>query len=137
MMTMPRTLKLLTAMLALAASMAAQPVVTPTPDRPDGIKKTADYTISNSFEFGCRFADVSGNRDVYRSSVNYGNGVRLFEGQLRINTLDGKGKLFDEFSFQTTGAGRDPYQSSGLRIEKNGLYRYRSEERRVGKECAD
>jgi hypothetical protein len=56
--------------------------------------------------------------------VNYGNGVRLFEGQLRINSLDGKGKLFDEFSFQTTGIGQDPYQASGLRIEKNGLYRY-------------
>lgn len=124
MMITLQTLNLAAAMLALASFAVAQPVVAPTPGRPDEIKKTADYTISNSFEFGYRFAEVSGNRDVYRSSVNYGNGVRLFEGQLRINTLDGKGKLFDEFSFQTTGAGQDPYQASGLRVEKNRLYRY-------------
>ena len=73
---------------------------------------------------GYRFSDVSGNRDVYRSSVNFGNGLRLFEGQLRINTQEGKGSLFDEFAFNTVGAGNDPYQSSILRMEKNALYRY-------------
>ena len=50
--------------------------------------------------------------------------MRLFEGQLRINTQEGKGSFFDEFAFNTFGAGNDPYQSSTLRIEKNALYRY-------------
>ncbi len=113
-MKMPTTIRLATASVLASLVLAAQPVVTPTPDRPDDIEKAGVYTISNSFEMGYRFSDVSGNRDVYRSSVNFGNGLRLFEGQLRINTQEGKGSLFDEFAFNTVGAGNDPYQSSIL-----------------------
>jgi hypothetical protein len=111
-------------LLIAAATAAAQPVVTPTPDRPDEIATKSNYTVSNSFEAGYRLADVAGNRDVYRSAVNYGNGMRLFEGQLRVNSLDGKGPLFDEFALHTMGQGQDPYQSTTLRIEKNAAYRY-------------
>ncbi len=110
--------------LALAEPLRAQPAVTPTPDRPDEITKTQGYSVSNTFEAGYRLSDVSGNRDVYRSSVNFGNGIRLFEGQLRVNSLEGHGSLFDELSFHTMGQGQDPYQSSILRVEKNGFYRY-------------
>ncbi len=111
-------------LLAAAAVASAQPVVAPTPDRPDEIATTSNYTVSNSFEAGYRFADVSGNRDVYRSAVNFGNGMRLFEGQLRLNSLDGKGRFLDEFAFHTTGQGQDPYQATTLRASKNGVYRY-------------
>lgn len=110
-------------LLAAAGTLAAQPVVAPTPDRPDKAQETAGYSISNSFETGYRFASIDGNEDVYRSAVNFGNGVRLFEGRLRIHSLDGEGSI-DEFSFYTMGAGTDPYQSHTLRAEKKGLYRY-------------
>ena len=123
-MKTPTIIRVATASLLASLAVEAQPVVTPTPDRPDDIDKAGVYTISNSFEAGYRFSDVSGNRDVYRSSVNFGNGMRLFEGQLRINTQEGTGSFFDEFAFNTFGAGNDPYQSSILRIEKNALYRY-------------
>ena len=103
---------------------SGQQVVTPTPGLNDDLNTVGPYTISNSFEAGYRLSDVTGNRDVYRSSVNFGNGMRLFEGQLRINTLDGHGKYFDEFAFHTFGQGQDPYQASSLRVEKNALYRY-------------
>jgi hypothetical protein len=112
-------------LLLIAAAVAgAQPVVTPTPGRPDEITTKSNYTVSNSFEGGYRFANVTGNHDAYRSAVNYGNGMRLFEGQLRVNSVDGKGSLFDEFAFHTMGQGQDPYQSTTLRIEKNAAYRY-------------
>jgi len=123
-MTIRRLISVGLAVLGLPAIVFAQPVVAPTPDRNDDIEKAGAYTVSNSFEVGYRLSDVSGNRDVYRSSVNYGNGFRLLEGQLRINSEDGKGKYFDEFSLQTLGTGQDPYQSSSLRVEKNALYRY-------------
>ena len=123
-MKMPTTLRLATALVLASLVLEGQSVVAPTPDRSDDIEKAGVYTISNSFEAGYRFSDVSGNRDVYRSSVNFGSGMRLFEGQLRINTEEGKGSFFDEFAFNTFGAGNDPYQSSTLRIEKNALYRY-------------
>ena len=108
-MKTPTTIRLATAFLLASLILVAQPVVAPTPDRLDEIEKAGVYTVSNSFEAGYRFSDVSGNRDVYRSSVNFGNGMRLFEGQLRVNTQEGKGSLFDEFAFHTIGAGNDPY----------------------------
>ena len=109
----------------LAVTLArAQPLVTPTPDMPDEIEKAGDYTISNSFEVGYRMSDVSGNHDVYRSSVNFGSGVRLFEGQLRINAKEGKATLIDNLSFHTMGQGEDPYQFTRLEIEKNRWFRY-------------
>jgi hypothetical protein len=111
-------------LLLSAADAPAQPVVAPTPDRPDEIATKSGYTVSNSFEAGYRFANVTGNHDVYRSAVNFGNGIRLFEGQLRVNSLEGKGTFFDEFAFHTIGQGQDPYQATTLRAEKNGLYRY-------------
>ena len=102
----------------------AQPLVTPTPDMPDESEEAGDYTISNSFEVGYRMSDISGNHDVYRSSVNFGSGVRLFEGQLRIHSKEGKGTLIDELSFHTVGQGEDPYQFTRMEIEKNRWFRY-------------
>ena len=118
-MTIRRLISIWFALLGLPAIVFAQPVVAPTPDRNDDIEKAGAYTVSNSFEVGYRLSDVSGNRDVYRSSVNYGNGFRLLEGQLRINSEDGKGKYFDEFSFQTLGTGPLPVQLFARRKERS------------------
>jgi len=115
----------------IAVALQAQSVVSQTPDRPDSPQSAGGYTISNSFETGYRFADVSGNRDAYRAAINYGSGMRLFEGSLRMHSEDGKGKYFDEFSFHTMGAATDPYQFHNVHAEKNGLYRYDSRIRLV------
>jgi len=123
-MTPHRTAALPALAVLLAAAAGAQPVVTPTPDAPGDLEEAGPYTISNSFETGHRFAEVAGNEDAYRSSVNYGNGLRLFEGELRIHSKEGRGTLFDEFSFNTQGAGRDPYQSHIVRAEKHKYFRY-------------
>lgn len=84
--------------------------------------RTGDYRVTDSFEFGYRSAFVSGDRDMYRSSVNYNNGFRLFDGSLRLTSNDGHG-LIDEINLTTFGAGGDPYQSSSLRVEKNRFFR--------------
>ncbi|MDA1233879.1 MAG: hypothetical protein O3A53_03665 [Acidobacteria bacterium] len=118
------TARLLILATMIAATAWPQPVLTPTPDRPGAPEKRGGYTVSNSFETGYRFATVGGNRDVYDSSVNFGNGVRLFEGELRIDSLDGKNKWLDEFAFNVRGGPGDPYQSNVVKAEKHGLYRY-------------
>jgi hypothetical protein len=61
---------------------------------------------------------------MYRSVVNYGNGIRLLGSNLTVNSRDGHGEYFDEILLNTIGLGDDPYQSASLRIQKNGLYRY-------------
>ncbi len=116
---------LIPALLA-ASSCFAQPTVAPTPE-PVGSARGSDYSdynLVNSFETGYRFRTTGGSFDQYRSTVNYGNGVRLLSSFLSINSKDGHGKFFDQMVLTTQGLGNDPYESATLRIEKNRLYRY-------------
>jgi hypothetical protein len=118
------TMRTAFAFLILSAAAAAQTPVAPSQEVPGDLEQAGGYTISNSYEIGYRFADVSGNRDVYRAAVNYGNGIRLLEGSLRIHSEDGRARFLDEFTFHTLGAATDPYQHHSARAEKHGLYRY-------------
>lgn len=115
--------------VALAAStpcMKAQPPVAPT-NEPVGDPRgenIAGYSVLQSFETGYRWRTVGGNSDMYRSTVNYGDGIRLLSSSLSIQSKEGHGGLFDRIVFNTQGLGNDPYQFASLRIEKNRLYRY-------------
>jgi len=113
--------------LILAAGVLyAQQVVAPTPE-PVGSARGKDfdgYNFTNSFETGYRFALIGGDLGKYRSDVNYGNGIRLLDSGLSVDSKDGHGRLFDHILLNTLGLGNDPYQSANLRVEKNGLYRY-------------
>ena len=105
--------------------LVAQPTVAPTGE-PTGSTRgdnIANYNIQQSFELGYRFATVGGDQDMYRSTVNYTNGIRLLSSSLFVQSLEGHGKLFDQISLSTQGLGNDPYESVALRIEKNRLYR--------------
>ena len=106
--------------------LQAQPVVAPSPDHP-GFVLGADlssYNVTNSFETGYRFNAVGGDYSLYRSNVNYGNGLRLLSSSFTANSKDGHGYLFDSMSLSTQGLGNDPYQLASIRIEKNDVYRY-------------
>lgn len=110
---------------ALACPLAlGQQTVAPSSDRPGRPQALAGYSVSNSFEAGYRFANVNGNRDLYRASVNYGSGVRLLDARFRIHSLDGKGRWVDRFSLRASGSLGDPYQAHFVQAEKNGWYRY-------------
>lgn len=116
----------LTCAFAVALALRAQQVVAPTnePVGPARGDNTAEYNIVNSFETGYRFSLVGGNEGMYRSDVNYRNGLRLLGSNLTVNSRDGHGRFFDEIVLTTQGLGNDPYESAMLRIQKNGLYRY-------------
>lgn len=113
--------------VCLGASLAlAQPPVAPSPT-PAGAAEGQDsgnFNVINNFELGYRFHTVGGSVNQYRSSVNYGNGIRLLSGSMLVNSKDGRGRLFDQISLSTQGLGGDPYESSTLRIERNAIYRY-------------
>ena len=110
--------------LLLCPSAAAQQPVTQSADVAASAREVSGYSVSNSFEIGYRFANVGGDHDLYRASVNFGDGLRLFQGRFRVHSLDGKGGALDEFSLRSSGAAGDPYQAHVVRAEKNGLYRY-------------
>ena len=109
-----------------ASAVWAQPPVAPT-NEPVGNPRgdtVGDYNIMQSFELGYRWRTVGGDVDMYRSTVNYGDGIRLLSSSLSVQSKDGHGRFFDQIVLNTQGLGADPYQFASLRIEKNGLYRY-------------
>jgi len=112
--------------IAAAGLLSAQQVVAPT-NEPVGATRGQDvgtYNITNSFEFGYRFNSVFGNAGLYRSDINFGNGLRLLGSTLTVDSKTGHGHFFDELLLNTQGLGNDPYESVMLRIRKNRLYRY-------------
>src|SRR5690606_26262449 len=82
------------------------------------------YNILNSTEVGYRFASIGGNEQQYRSAVNYYNGLRVLGSSLTLNSLDGRGRLFDQLRLTTQGLGNDPYESVNFRVAKNSIYSY-------------
>ncbi len=110
----------------MAGGAAAQQTIAPTPETAGSSRgdNVSDYNIVDSFETGYRFDTVGGNAGTYQSDVNYGNGIRLLNSFLTINSKDGHGTFFDELVLTTQGLGNDPYESATLRVQKNKLYNY-------------
>ena len=109
------------------ASLAlAQPPVAPSPIPAGPLQgeNSGNFNVADSFELGYRFHTVGGSVNQYRSTVNYGDGVRLLDSSMLIASKDGHGTLFDQISLTTLGLEGDPYESARLRIERNRLYRY-------------
>ena len=116
-----------TLLLLIASICYAQPAVAPTTGEQVGDARGenhGEYNIMNSMELGYRFATTGGDFDMYRSTVNYTDGIRLLSSSLSVQSRDGHGRFFDSLMLNTQGLGNDPYESAVLRIEKNRLYRY-------------
>ena len=70
----------------------AQEPVAPSPtsaDSSDG-ETNGNYNIVNNSEVGYRFHTIGGNSLQYRSSVNYGNGLRLLSSSLAVSSVNGR-----------------------------------------------
>ena len=122
---MKPVMRMLFPMAVLLRMGLAQPTVAPTsePVGPPRGNDLSDYNIVDSFETGYRFRAFGGSFDQYRSTVNYGDGIRLLSSFFTMNSKDGHGRFFDEIVLTTQGLGNDPYQNATLRISKNRLYR--------------
>jgi hypothetical protein len=112
--------------LTAAVAAWAQPPVAPTnePTESNRGDNVSNYNVLQSFELGYRWNTNGGDDGMYRSTVNYTNGIRLLSSSLNVQSREGHGGLFDQLQLNTQGLGNDPYQSAILRIEKNRLYRY-------------
>ena len=90
------------------------------------------YNVISSVEVGVRGLSVSGNDNKYRSDLNYGNGVRLFDSSFLLRSKEGKtGRAFDEFLVTTSGWGGDPHGATRVSIEKSGVYTFDANVRRA------
>ncbi len=84
-----------------------------------------DYTIHQSMEVGYRSSNISGNLNTYNTFENLGSGLRLFDFDYSMRSIDHKGFLFDTLTSSNFGYGGDPNDVSRLRIEKNKWYDFR------------
>jgi hypothetical protein len=112
--------------IAFAFVIGAQEPIAPTWE-PVGSPKGSEsggYNISNSFEVGVRFLDLSGDQANYQAAVNYGNGPRLLSSSLSIFSKTGGEKLFDSIVLTTQGLGGDPYETVNLRVKQRKFYTY-------------
>src|SRR5215813_13685547 len=118
---MKPAMKLALAICAVSFALSAQPTAAPTnePTGPTDGENRGVYNVRQSFELGYRFRTTDGNEGMYRSTVNYGNGIRLLGTSFIVQSREGHGSYFDHISLTTQGLGNDPYESAVLRIEKN------------------
>ncbi len=108
----------------LTPSLDAQPTVAPTRASVGETETINNYNVRQSFELGYRYHSVGGSQDMYRSAVNFGNGMRLLSSSLEVDSMDGHGGYFDHIRLDTQGLGNDPYQFARLRIDKSRFYEY-------------
>ena len=73
--------------------------------------------------------DIGGNRDVYRSVVNLGEGPRLFGGEFRYTNP--RGKWADEVSARADNWGGDPYNTAQFTAKLRDVYELRLNYRNV------
>ncbi len=86
---------------------------------------SGDYNIHQSIEFGYRLNEVTGNQNTYDTFENLGSGLRLFNFDFEMRSLDHHGFFFDNLSLSSFGYGGDPNDVTRLRIEKNKWYDFR------------
>ena len=83
---------------------------------------SGNYNIQQSIEFGYRANEINGNQDTYKTFINLGSGLRLFDYSLDMRSLNHQGFLFDDLNFSNFGYGGDPNDVSRLHIGKNKWY---------------
>ena len=69
--------------------------------------------------------EVTGNQNTYDTFENLGSGLRLFNFNFEMRSLDHHGFFFDTLSLSSFGYGGDPNDVTRLRIEKNKWYDFR------------
>jgi hypothetical protein len=109
---------------------APQTIGQPSDQFPNSLFPGSD--ISGTLELGFRWtAGFRGNRDMYRSIVNLGQGPKLFNVNFNLSSPQGTNRLVDRFSLNASSWGGDPYNTVRVFGEKYGAYRFSFDYRNV------
>ncbi|MDT8067851.1 MAG: hypothetical protein ROO76_06750 [Terriglobia bacterium] len=88
---------------------------------PEG-KVSGNYVVTQSVEFGVRFADNNGSDGTYESMVGLHTGPRLLDQTLSMRSINHIGSVFDSLWMSSFGYGGDPERATRLRMYKNHWY---------------
>jgi len=139
-----RSAAMLGLLLAAVPAAAQQPVSGTDSSKPDAAPQApAPSTPAEGFklgtmegrseiEIGYRWvSDIAGNRDMYRSMVNLGEGPKLLHSNLSLRSEYGTGKLFDRLDWSMNSWGGDPYNTMRLNVGRMDLYEFRVDYRNL------
>jgi len=91
----------------------------------DGMKWGV-YEGHGELEVGVRgVTEVAGNKDMYRSMVNLGSGLKLLHSNFSLRSNYGTGGLFDHLDFSMNNWGGDPYSNARVNMGRSGVYELR------------
>jgi hypothetical protein len=89
------------------------------------------YEGHSEVEVGYRWiSNTAGNKDMYRSMINLGEGVKLLRSNLSLRAKYGSG-LFDRLDFSMDSWGGDPYNTMRLNMSRSDLYEFRADYRNM------
>ena len=121
--------------LATSALLSAQtidPVSTTQGTEPANTEKPfGDYVVTQSFELGYRFVDVTNRKaspgaptdlSMYNTLVNLHQGPRLLQQSISFQSPSHTGLLFDDLSLSSFGFGGDPNDVVRARVSKYNWY---------------
>jgi hypothetical protein len=124
---------------SIAAAQTSAPSSTKADPQPEG-KTLGSFVVHQSFEFGYRLTDVSGeelspsglssvnsspgpaSQAMYGTLVNLQQGPRLLDQTFSMQAPDHNGVGFDDLSFSSFGFGGDPNDVARLRVTKYKWY---------------
>lgn len=113
-------------MLLMAARSGAQQPASGSQD------SNGPYNVKSTVEIGLRGVEVNGNKEKFRSDLNYQPGVRLFDSSFLMQPSNGAAPgPFDSLLVSSSGWGGDPSGHLRVNAEKTGWYRFDASVRRV------
>jgi hypothetical protein len=89
-----------------------------------------NYSVQQTFDFGARYTNLSGNAANYDTFVNLQSGARLLDYSLDMNSINHKNSLFDHLSLTGFGFGGDPNDVARLSFSKGKWYDFTGSFRR-------
>ncbi|MBI2821582.1 MAG: hypothetical protein HYX74_05105 [Acidobacteria bacterium] len=91
-----------------------------------GAAQAREEQVRFMLDFGTRWqGDLRGSSDLYRSQLDYGEGPKLFAGNLFIAAPPGANRFVDRFELRMNSWGGEPYNTAQLRAVKAGVYELR------------
>lgn len=92
-----------------------------------------DETFYGNFMFGYRMVDTSGRGAdfKYKEDINLDDGVRLFNFSLHFVPNEKLKKFFNRIDINVYNFGGDPFENSGLSIQKYGTYKFQYDRKKA------
>lgn len=120
----------LSILVLLCAPLAAQDASAP-PSKPDAATApAAAENLTGSIDVGARWSsDLRGNSDVYRTVVNLGEGVKLFNADLTLR--DPSRRIFDKITARGDSWGGEPYTTLRVDAVRDDTYRFTTDYRNI------